>query len=207
MGRSTKNKSKRKSKRKQTSQILAMVLIGAGLIILGGLALVLLPKSDAGAVSSQAVKQEGGELPSSVPLAVDFAAPELDLTDLDGSPVSLADYAGQVVLLNNWAIWCPPCKEEMPVLQAYYDAHQGQGFTIIAIEAGQPVQDVAAFAAEYGLTFPVWPDQTNESLRTFQNNSLPNSYVIDRQGQVRLAWAGAISADMLEKYVTPLLEE
>ena len=207
MGRSTKNKSKRKSKRKQTSQILAMVLIGAGLIFLGGLALVLLPKSDAGAVSSQAVKQEGGELPSSVPLAVDFAAPELDLTDLDGSPVSLADYAGQVVLLNNWAIWCPPCKEEMPVLQAYYDAHQGQGFTIIAIEAGQPVQDVAAFAAEYGLTFPVWPDQTNESLRTFQNNSLPNSYVIDRQGQVRLAWAGAISADMLEKYVTPLLEE
>lgn len=177
-----------------------MFLIGTGLLVLGALALVLLPKPGAEAASRS-------EQPSAVPVKVEFPAPALGLTDLQGQEVALGDFEGQVILVNNWAIWCPPCKAEMPVLQAYFEDHKKQGFSIIGIESGEHPADVAAFVDEYRLTFPVWPDPTQESLTAFQNNNLPNSYVIDKHGIVRLAWTGAISRDMLEQYVTPLLEE
>ena len=61
---------------------------------------------------------------STVPVRVSFPAPELTLTDLNGVTRSLADFRGQVVLVNLWATWCPPCKEEMPTLQAYHNKHK-----------------------------------------------------------------------------------
>lgn len=177
--------------------VTGMFLIGAGLIVLGVAAWAVMPKPSAISRSQ----------PLAVPAKVEFPVPELSLTDLQGSPVSLADYHGQVVLVNHWATWCPPCKAEMPTLQAYYEKHRSQGFTIIGIEAGEPVAEVADFVSEYRLTFPVWPDLQQEALAAFRNDALPNSYVIDQNGTVRLAWSGAISRQMLEKYVTPLLEE
>ena len=66
-----------------------------------------------------------------IPLAVDYPAPKLSLKDLAGKPVSLADYAGQVVLVNNWAYWCPPCRDELPILQGYYQDHRAQKFAIL----------------------------------------------------------------------------
>ena len=139
--------------------------------------------------------------------SVNYPAPELSLTDLQGKAVSLADFRGRVVLVNNWATWCPPCKAEMPTLQAYYEDHQEQGFDTVAIEAGEPAEEVAAFAREFRLSFPVWPDPDFVSQTSFKNDALPSSYVIDRQGQVRLAWVGPINRELLEQYVTPLLEE
>jgi cytochrome c biogenesis protein CcmG, thiol:disulfide interchange protein DsbE len=187
-------------RRKNTPQILAMGLIGAGLMVLGAVAMLLLPGKPAADPQADAYN-------SAVPVQVDFPAPELSLTNLDGKPVTLADYAGGFVLVNNWATWCPPCKAEMPTLQAFYQDHQADGFTIIAIEAGEPLAQVAAFVQEQRLTFPVWPDPDQKSLNAFRNDGLPNSYLIDPQGQVRLAWSGAISRKMLDQYVAPLLEE
>jgi len=122
-----------------------------------------------------------------------------------GEIESLADYRQNVVLVNNWATWCPPCRAEMPTLQAYYEAHKDQGFTLLAIEAGDPPGQVAQFVQAYGLTFNVWLDADKAALVAFKNPNLPNSYVIDRAGMVRYAWTGAIRRAMLEKYVTPLL--
>jgi len=191
-----------KGSRSRRRQVFPLVLIGSGLIVLAVLVFMLLPKS-----SEAAKSQEPASFSSVVPVPVDYPAPDLTLTDLQGNPVSLSDYAGQVALVNNWAIWCPPCKAEMPVLQDYFDDHKIEGLTIIGVEAGAPVVDVQAFVEQYGLTFPVWPDQSSKALVAFRNNSLPSSYVLDRSGQVRYAWTGAISREMLEKYVTPLLEE
>ena len=95
----------------------------------------------------------------------------------------------------------------MPTLAAYYNEHQSEGFTIIAIEAGDPVDAVAPFVQSYNLEFPVWLDPNGVALKAFGNGSLPNSYVIDRTGTVRYAWTGEINKAMLEKYVTPLLRE
>jgi peroxiredoxin len=160
-----------------------------------------------GAGSAAGANLESEGFPSVVPVAVSYPAPELQLENLSGEKVSLDDHLGQVVLVNNWAIWCPPCKAEMPVLQDYYDDHRAEGFRLIGIEAGEPVEEVAAFAKQYGLSFLIWPDPTQAALAAFRNNSLPSSYVIDREGQVRLAWTGAINREMLEAYVTPLLVE
>jgi peroxiredoxin len=144
---------------------------------------------------------------SVVPAPVSFPAPELTLSRLDGQAESLDDYLGQVVLINNWATWCPPCKAEMPDLQAYYVEHKDQGFSVVAISAADAENDVRTFVEQYQLSFPVWLDPQNQALSAFRNQSLPSSYVVDRTGTVRLAWTGVISRDMLEEYLTPLLEE
>jgi cytochrome c biogenesis protein CcmG/thiol:disulfide interchange protein DsbE len=180
-------------------QILAMILVGAGLLILGAVAWVILPKPQSTAAS-------GGQ-DSVVPIGVNFPAPALELSDLQGAKVDLKDYRGQVVLVNNWATWCPPCRAEMPTLEAYFRDHRDQGFTLIGIEAGDPQADVAEFVERYQLSFPIWLDPQNESLKGFYNSGLPNSYVIDRGGRVVMGWTGAISREMLEKHLTPLLKE
>lgn len=182
-----------------------LILVGVGLIIISLVSFWLIAKSNENSSSARA--SAGNAPPSAVPVEVEFTAPQIQLTALDGRLVNLADYKGQVVLLNNWAIWCPPCKAEMPVLQAYYDKYKEQDFTIIAIEAGEAPEDVQAFVKQYQLTFPVWPDPEQQAMQAFQAFNLPNSYVIDRTGVVRLAWTGAISEAMLEKFVTPLLME
>ena len=189
----------KKGKHQNRSKVIALALIGAGLLLLGVVALVALPKSGATAESAQER--------SAIPMEVSFPAPVLYLTDLEGNPVSLQELHGTVVLVNNWATWCPPCKAEMPTLQAFFEDHREKGFTIVAIDAGDPVAEIVKFVQDYGLTFPVWPDIRMKSIAAFRNQGLPSSYVIDRDGTVRLAWAGAVSRDMLEKYVTPLLKE
>jgi peroxiredoxin len=182
------------------SIILAMVMLGSGLILLGVVAFLILPRGAAAPAGSTASQ-------STVPVRTEFPAPELKLQDIQGIPVSLEDLRGQFVLVNNWATWCPPCRKEMPDLEAYYRRHRDKDFTLVAIDAGDPAHEVISFVEEYGLTFSVWLDPKQEALRAFRNSGLPNSYVIDREGVVRLAWSGAISLDMLEKHVTPLLEE
>jgi cytochrome c biogenesis protein CcmG/thiol:disulfide interchange protein DsbE len=177
------------------SQFIPLVLIGSGLIILGILLIRVLTTTTPGVQYSV------------VPSAVNFPAPNLVLNDLNGNKVNIADYHQQIVMINNWATWCPPCKAEMPILVKYYKAHSDQGFMLFGIEAGDPKKDIVGFVDEYGIPFPILIDPNTESLIAFHNDSLPSSYVIDRNGNVILAWTGPISQDMLEKYVTPLLEQ
>jgi peroxiredoxin len=181
------------------TNFLPFILVGLGLLVFIGIA-VYLQSSDNGV----ATEGNGLILP---PIEVDQPAPELTLNDLDGNQVSLSDFLGQVVLLNNWATWCPPCRQEMPEFNAYYEKHKDAGFQIVAIEAGEPEAEVRAFVEEEGLEFVILLDPGNQSLITFQNNTLPNTWVIDRKGQLRLAWLGSINLPTLEKYLTPLLEE
>ena len=191
---------RRRKKPEARIRIVAMLLMGAGLVVIGAaLSAIVLTRERPAAASA--------DEPSVVPASVDFAAPALSLRNTSGNTESLADYRGRVVLVNNWATWCPPCKAEMPTLQAYFEAHQSEGLTVIGIEAGESAAQVRAFAESIGVTFPMWVDTETASLAAFHNGSLPNSYVIDRTGTVRLAWIGEISRSMLEKHVTPLLSE
>lgn len=145
---------------------------------------------------------------SAVPAPVNYPAPELTLTDTQNIPRSLADYRGQVVLVNLWATWCPPCKEEMPVFQAYYNKYKEDGFTIIAVNDGDPAPDVLQFVDDYKLTFPVWLDPTYIATeKAFKTLNLPSSFVIDRTGTIRLMWVGGITRRMLDKHVTPIILE
>jgi thiol-disulfide isomerase/thioredoxin len=136
---------------------------------------------------------------------VNYPAPALALENIKGKTESLTDFQDKVVLVNNWATWCPPCKAEMPTLVAFYNEHAKDGLMIVAIEAGEPKDQVQKFAEQYQMPFSVWIDQDGKALDAFKNGSLPNSYVIDRTGTVRLMWTGEINRETLEKYVTPLL--
>jgi thiol-disulfide isomerase/thioredoxin len=173
------------------------MLVGTGLLLLGIGTLILLPKP-------RLISPE--QIGSVVPVKVNFSAPKLELVDLQGNPASLENLQGQFVLVNNWATWCPPCRAEMPTLEAYYRDHHGQNFTLIAIESGDSARNVAEFAAQLNLSFPVWLDPEGVALQGFSNPALPSSYVIDPEGSAILGWSGAIDRETLEKYVTPILE-
>jgi peroxiredoxin len=184
---------------KPNTEYLPLILVGLGLVLLLGAAVAL----NGGRVNGED-QFDPLILP---PVELNQPAPELSLFDLDGNQVSLSDYRGQVVLLNNWATWCPPCRLEMPEFQAYFETYKDQDFHILAVEAGQPEEDVRAFVEQEGLEFTILLDPGNLSMSAFQQSTLPNSFIIDRQGQLRLAWIGAINRSTLERYLTPLLEE
>jgi peroxiredoxin len=177
----------------------AMLLIGSGLLVIGIVAFMVLPKLTSPRSETDVI--ENG------PAKVDYPAPDIQLQDLNGESVSLADYRGQVVLVNNWATWCPPCREEMPILDAYFRDHRHQDFTIIAIDAGDPKEVVGDFVEQYKMSFPVWVDPTSSAVNSFRNNYLPSSYLIDQDGQVIMVWSGAVSLASLEQNITPLLKD
>jgi thiol-disulfide isomerase/thioredoxin len=145
---------------------------------------------------------------SAVPVKMNLSAPELELTDTAGAVSSLVGYRGQVVLVNLWATWCPPCKQEMPALESFYRKYKDDGFVIVAINDGDPSQDVVQFVKEYGLSFPVWLDPTYIATeQAFKTLNLPSSFVIDRKGTIVLSWVGGIDKKTLEKYVTPIIKQ
>jgi cytochrome c biogenesis protein CcmG, thiol:disulfide interchange protein DsbE len=191
--------SKHERLKKAAGSGMATLALGLGLVLVAVAGFFAIPQA------AEQVREAEGLV---VPAPVNYPAPGVSLTGLDGAPVSLDDYAGQVILYNAWATWCPPCRAEMPILQAYYEKHRDKGFVIIAIEDGlQGDVSVEKFVADYGLTFPVWPDPGFQAAKAFGVTGLPTSFVIDRAGMVRLTWTGEISMAALEKYVTPLLTE
>ena len=179
------------------NKALRLIFLGIGLLLIAAAAYFLLPDISASSSNLDAI-----------PAKVDYPAPELTLTNLEGNPASLADYRGKVVLVNLWATWCPPCKEEMPALESFYRKHAADGFTIVAINDGDPTADVVQFVKDYGLTFPVWLDPTYIATeKAFKTLNLPSSFVIDRNGQIVLSWVGGINLRTLEKYITPIIED
>jgi cytochrome c biogenesis protein CcmG, thiol:disulfide interchange protein DsbE len=186
---------KKNHRRKNNSKF----VLGVGLILVGLAALLILlgpKKTEVSQPISRSVE----------PMEVNYPAPELSLQNVNGETESLVGYRDKVVLVNNWATWCPPCKAEIPTLEAYYKVHSMDGFVIIGIEAGEPQSTVQEFV-QGKITYPIWIDPESAAMNAFHNASLPSSYVIDRNGTVRLAWVGEISREMLEKFVTPLLTE
>ena len=190
----------KKIRRKKNSNAGLTFILGVGLVLIG-LATLLVLTGGKDTATSQPISR------SVTPMEVNYPAPELALQNVNGAAESLIDYRDKVVLVNNWATWCPPCKAEIPTLEAYYKAHTTDGFVIIGVEAGEPQNDVLKFVQDNGMTYPVWIDLNGAALDAFNNENLPSSYVIDRTGTVRLAWVGEISSEMLEKYITPLLME
>ena len=126
-------------------------------------------------------------------------APDFTLTASDGSTVSLRDLRGQVVLLNFWATWCPPCKAEMPDLDALHREHSAsRGFLVLGVNMEESAEVVAAFAQPNGISFPLLLDADGRvANKLFQVRSLPTSMIIDRTGFIRDVWMGQISKEAM----------
>jgi peroxiredoxin len=107
---------------------------------------------------------------------------------------TLADYKGQVVILNIWATWCPPCQAEMPSLERLYKEYGPKGLKLVAVSIDDYVTEdsIRAFAKNFGITFEILHDPTHAIERTFQTTGYPETFVIGREGTIRKKW---ISAD------------
>lgn len=148
----------------------------------------------------------GGHIPSP---REGFQAPSFALTNPTGETTRLEDLRGQVVVLNFWASWCPPCKAEMPDLEAAHMANKDKGLVILGINS--TVQDSAeaaqSFAAAQGITFPILLDRTGEVSRQYLVRALPTTFFIDRQGIIRkVVVGGPMSEATLTSTVRNLLE-
>ncbi|MFM9935614.1 MAG: TlpA family protein disulfide reductase [Novosphingobium sp.] len=131
--------------------------------------------------------------------------PPLQMTLIDGSKVTLEQLRGQVVVLNFWATWCGPCKRELPLLDAYYEAQRQHGLRVFAVttEGSVEVGQLKKLFAALHLT----PIRGLKGHYAPINNSIPTNYIIDRSGRLRFAQAGAFQLDDLNRELVPLLKE
>ena len=121
-----------------------------------------------------------------------YTAPGFTVRDLKGILDSLANYKGQVVLLNLWATWCGPCRIEMPALENLYRRFRSEGMTVLAVSLDEGNdQGVKDFVEEYKLSFPVLIDSDGEVERLYRSFTIPSTFVIDRRGRVVFKVDGA----------------
>ena len=129
-------------------------------------------------------------------------APPLTGNDLQQRHVSLAELRGQPVLVMFWATWCGPCRKEMPLVQAAYDNFRNKGFTVIAVNVSDDHEDVADYAKEMGVEFPIILDPRGDTAERFGVIGLPTNYIIDAIGTVREEIIGGdLNADRLKKII------
>jgi len=142
------------------------------------------------------------------PPLVGGPAPEITLKDLQGQEVRLSDLRGKVVLLNFWATWCKPCKDEMPAMQASYDKLRDQGFVVLAVNELEDTEKVIEHVRKHGHTFPVVMDHDNRVANQYGVVGLPASFLVDRQGIVREKIFGSLLTeerivDLVRRYGGP----
>lgn len=106
------------------------------------------------------------------------------LTDLQGKSWTLKDLKGKVVLVNFWATWCPPCRKEMPDLEALYNRYKDQGFVILALSEDEETQKVAPYIAEHKISYPILLDPGQKVNNLFQVEGIPKSFVYNRDGKL-----------------------
>jgi len=135
------------------------------------------------------------------------AAPALELEDADGGLHRLSDYRGKVVLVNFWATWCEPCREEMPSMEALRASLQGRPFVVLAINVGEGARAARAFRDKTSLRFPLLLDRDMKTTRAWGARVLPASFVLGPDGRIRYSGFGAIdwTAPGVKSAIEPLL--
>ncbi len=135
-------------------------------------------------------------------------APNFTLKSTDNKNVRLSDFRGRLVLLNFWATWCGPCREEMPILDAIHKKYEKQGFLVLAVNIDKPSKGLAGkkskvvekYLRDRPVSFPILLDPTNEVYKLYGVKSMPSTVIIDKDGHVRYVHKGYNSGDE-DKYV------
>jgi thiol-disulfide isomerase/thioredoxin len=134
-----------------------------------------------------------GALVCAAALAADApnkAAPDFTLDSRAGTPLSLTQYKGQVVMLNFWASWCVPCKQEMPLLDTIQKTYGKRGFTLIGVNVEPNSNAANAVLQKIPVTFPIVYDTESKVSKAYDVSGMPSSVFIDRKGQVRMLHRG-----------------
>jgi len=169
----------------------------SGLVLVAGLLLIFFSADKTGASTA-------GRIPAP---QTGFLAPEFTLSTPKGERIALSELKGRAILINLWATWCPPCRAEMPAIEKLYEKYQGQGLTVLGVNAtvqDNPL-DIVPFVQEYGLTFPILLDETGAVARKYELRSLPSSYFINRDGTVHYVVMGAMTEALLQTQIEEIL--
>jgi thiol-disulfide isomerase/thioredoxin len=131
---------------------------------------------------------------------VGLTAPDFTLEDLGGNAIKLSDLRGQAVMLNFWASWCSPCKEEMPDLEAVFQQYKGKVriLTVNLTNTERSIDEVEKFLADNGYKMPVALDKRGEVATTYLVRGIPTSFFIDSKGIIRLIVPGSMTKEMME---------
>ena len=142
-------------------------------------------------------------------VATDRNAPDFTLKTLDGPNLRLQEQRGRVVLINFWATWCGPCRQEMPHLNRLYDKYRAAGFTLLGVNIDEDGRNAAGVASKLGLRFPVLLDTDKKVSRMYDLATMPSTVLIDRDGRVRFVHLGYKDGleTTYEKQIRELLRE
>lgn len=147
-------------------------------------------------------EDESGDEESSNDVGIDIGdkAPDFSLKTLDGKKETLSDYEGENVIVNFWATWCPPCREEIPDLQKLYNNRDVDVLAIDLEETEDNLDDVKEFVYdEFEMEFPVLRDKTSDVANVYQVMAYPTSYMIDSEGYIRFKAMGAMDYEEMEE--------
>jgi len=133
------------------------------------------------------------------------SAPDFDLETLDGSRLQMASLRGRVVLLNFWASWCAPCREEMPDLETAYQRYRDNGFIVVGVNVAESARQARDFATEFDVTFPIVLDGDAATANQLGISGLPVSLLVDGSGEIVYRHIGRIPLITLEAKLRPLL--
>jgi peroxiredoxin len=135
-------------------------------------------------------------------LNVGEKAPDFELQTLSGESVKLSDFQGKKVMLNFWATWCPPCKEEMPDMEQFHH-EKGKDMIILAVNI-DPQLNVKQFVTKMGITFPILLDEKDKVNTLYQVLTIPTTYFIDEKGIIRQKYLTAMTQDVMEQYMNEM---
>lgn len=147
----------------------------------------------------------GGEAALSPAMLAGAPAASFDVKRADGAADSLENYRGKVVLVNLWATWCPPCREEMPALERLYLQYRGQGFVVLGIDQGESAKVASEYARKRGVTFPILIDDGQQYGRAYAAAGMPTSVLVDRTGRIVRGVDGEMSLPQMQALVAPAL--
>lgn len=131
-------------------------------------------------------------------------APDFTLRGLDGSMHQLSDYHGKAVLLNFWGTFCPPCVDETPLLQEYYEKYKDDGFVILGVNLNESQVSVSGFVRQFNVTYPILLDK-EQVRKQYGVNRFPTTFFISPDGTIMEKWIGEIKEPQLEPRVRRLL--
>ncbi len=136
-------------------------------------------------------------------------APDFTLPSLGGENVRLQEQRGRVVMINFWASWCGPCREEMPHLARLYEKYRASGFTVLAVNIDEDPAKAARLAQQLGMRFPVLLDTGKQVSRTYDLSAMPSTVLVDRDGRVRHVHRGYRDgyAETYDRQIRDLLRE
>ncbi len=141
---------------------------------------------------------------------VGFTAPGFTLDSLAGQPLTLSDLRGKVVVLNLWASWCPPCRAEMPALNAVYEKFRDRRLTVLGVNTTYQDDEASARAAiqDWGVTFPIVFDRDGAASRQYRVQAMPTTFFIGRDGVIRdIVFGGPLSEALIASKIEKLMSE